>query len=178
MRKTINVILLIAVVAWLWLGMEKNPADYLRGRKKEDEVDWERIVHFSSSEFDSPDLPDSGVLMDRKTVEALDMARALQGKPWHVNSGFRTQEYNSKLKGSSSNSEHMYGLAVDIHCDSLEDMKAKLIAAKAVGFKRFGQYLSEKGNYFIHLGMRETGATEWGRERGKFRKPYFKMSEL
>ena len=43
---------------------------------------------FKMSEFDSPDQPGSGELMEPAVVQALDIARDIYGFPMKVTSGF------------------------------------------------------------------------------------------
>ena len=84
--------------------------------------------HFKFSEFDSPDLPNSGRdYMNREFLEKLDYARSISNVPFIINSGFRTSSHNKKVGGKekivdefgkviSKGSSHLYGLAVDISC--------------------------------------------------------------
>ena len=53
--------------------------------------------YFKLSEFDSPDRPGSGELMEHEVIQALDIARDIYGYPMVVtSSGFRTIEHNQK----------------------------------------------------------------------------------
>ena len=53
------------------------------------------LKHFSINEFDSPDLPNSGLNMDNDFLQMLDMAREIANIPFKINSGYRTEEYNN-----------------------------------------------------------------------------------
>ena len=68
---------------------------------------------FKMSEFDSPDQPGSGELMEPVVVQALDIARDIYGFPMKVTSGFRSVQHN-KTVGGSPKSSHLLGWAVDI----------------------------------------------------------------
>ena len=50
---------------------------------------------FKMSEFDSPDQPGSGELMEPAVVQALDIARDIYGFPMKVTSGFRSIAHNN-----------------------------------------------------------------------------------
>lgn len=111
------------------------------------------LKYFSRSEFDSPDLKDSGDKMSGEFLEMLDEARGLatevSGKdfPFKINSGFRTIEHNKKV-GGIKNSPHTKGLAADI---SVTDSRSRYIVLNSlllVGFTRFG--ISDT---FIHVDL-------------------------
>ena len=57
------------------------------------------LKYFSLDEFDSPDLPNSGVNMDRDFLAMLDNARDIAQIPFKINSGYRTKERNEQAKG-------------------------------------------------------------------------------
>jgi len=103
------------------------------------------MKYFIHKEFDSPDKPGSGNIMDECFLEMLDNARELYGKPMRVNSGYRTKKYNAKI-GGVKNSSHMLGLAADISCKSSGDRFDMLNAFMQAGFKRIGV-----ANSFIHV---------------------------
>jgi uncharacterized protein YcbK (DUF882 family) len=73
------------------------------------------LKHFKLSEFDSPDAPGSGNKMQPKFLQMLDNARSLAGVSFKVNSGYRTEAHNAKVKGVKGSS-HCQGWAADIHC--------------------------------------------------------------
>lgn len=96
------------------------------------------LRYFSYSEFDSPDKPGTGKLMDKVFLQKLDKAREIAKIPFIITSGFRTREYNSTLERSVPNSSHIYGKAVDISAvtDNEKDIIIKSLIE--VGFKRIG----------------------------------------
>ena len=109
------------------------------------------MMHFFTlEEFDSPDAPGSGAKMDYGTLQMLDLARSLYGRPMVVNSGFRTVEHNAEV-GGVENSSHLRGLAADISCRNSRDRHDMLIAFLRVGFTRIG--ISDT---FIHVDTDET----------------------
>ena len=108
------------------------------------------MKYFSFKEFDSPDKKGSGYLMDETFLSMLEDARHIAKIPFKINSGFRTKEYNQKLKKRgykvSNNSSHLKGCAVDIHCN---DSTSRFIIYNAlidVGFNRIGV-----AKTFIHV---------------------------
>ncbi len=78
------------------------------------------MKYFKYKEFDSPDLPRSGLMcMDKEFLEMLDELRGRCGFPFKVTSGFRTYNHNlslckNPLYKASKTSSHMKGVAADI----------------------------------------------------------------
>lgn len=103
------------------------------------------IKHFSPHEFNSPDNGEGSESMDRKLLLQLDATRELYGKPMKINSAFRSAKHNKKVGGSPTSS-HLYGFAVDIHCNSGYDRLHLVQSLIASGFKRIGI-----ANTFIHV---------------------------
>ena len=79
-----------------------------------------------------------------------------------LNSGFRSQQYNTKIKGAK-NSQHMLGMAMDITWPGFkpndENTEILIREAKKIGFRGVGYYDS-----FIHL---DIGPERWWDERSK-----------
>lgn len=103
------------------------------------------LKHFAITEFDSPDAPGSGSLMQVEFLKKLDDARSIAGIPFRVNSGYRTSAHNAKI-GGVKDSAHTRGWAADISAPTLQEKIAVVRAAREAGFNRFGVYDS-----FIHL---------------------------
>lgn len=101
--------------------------------------------HFKLSEFDSPDIPNSGVNMDFDFLDKLDKLRHMCGFPFVVNSGYRSKAYNQVVRGEY-NSAHLRGLAVDIRCKTSFERFTIVQNALKLGFKRIGIYPT-----FVHL---------------------------
>jgi zinc D-Ala-D-Ala carboxypeptidase len=93
--------------------------------------------YFSLSEFDCPDLPNSGKNMDINFIHKLDHARELAGITFKITSGFRTAEHNEKV-GGVKNSSHIKGVAADIAVGSGNERYIILNALIRAGFKRIG----------------------------------------
>ena len=93
--------------------------------------------YFKHSEFDSPDEPGSGQLMDPYFLQLLDKARTHAQIPFNISSGYRTKFWNKKA-GGVHNSSHLKGLAADIVCNSSSDRYIILSALLHVGFHRIG----------------------------------------
>ena len=102
------------------------------------------MKYFNIKEFDSPDLKGSGQLMDETFLSMIDDARRIANIPFKINSGFRTEKHNKKVKGKNSSS-HLSGLAADISCVDSRSRFIVLNALISVGFNRIGI-----GNTFIH----------------------------
>ena len=93
--------------------------------------------YFKLKEFNSPDKPGSGQLMDPFFLQLLDKARTHAQIPFRISSGYRTKEHNKKV-GGVPNSAHLKGLAADIVCNSSSDRYIILSALLHVGFHRIG----------------------------------------
>ena len=102
---------------------------------------------FKLSEFQSPDRPGSGELMEHEVVQALDIARDIYGFPMIISSGFRSVEHNRAV-GGSPKSSHLLGWAADIAITNSRKRFLLLEALLDAGFNRIG--VSED---FIHVDM-------------------------
>ncbi|MCB0743079.1 MAG: peptidase M15 [Ignavibacteriae bacterium] len=98
---------------------------------------FKNLKYFKRSEFDSPDLKNSGVLMSSEILNMLDNARELANIPFIITSGYRTAFHNKKI-GGVKNSSHLRGLAVDIKADNSRDRFLIVCALLQVGFARIG----------------------------------------
>ena len=68
--------------------------------------------YFKLSEFDSPDSPGSGELMEPQVLEALDVARDIAGFPFIITSGVRTVAHNKAVNGSPNRAIYSGGLLI------------------------------------------------------------------
>ena len=81
----------------------------------------------------------------------LDVLRGECGFPFIINSGLRTKKENDALQGSVSDSAHLSGLAVDLHC-IYSDRRFKMVTtALKYGVNRIGI-----GKTFVHLDIDPT----------------------
>jgi len=101
--------------------------------------------YFRYSEFESPDIPDSGHSMQPSFLRMLNHARQIAGIPFRINSGFRSKEHNAKVGGTETSS-HLTGHAADIHCTSSTYRYEIISALLQAGFNRIG--IAET---FIHV---------------------------
>jgi uncharacterized protein YcbK (DUF882 family) len=108
------------------------------------------LKHFKISEFDSPDLKDSGQKMDNIFLNLLDDAREKAGVPFKILSGYRTIEHNM-LVGGRINSSHLFGLAADIYLPKSSRNRFLIINSLfEVGFNRIG---IDFNRGFVHVDM-------------------------
>ncbi len=103
------------------------------------------MKYFTHREFDSPDIPGSGVMMDDVFLQMLDSARDMAGTVFKITSGYRTRDHNT-LVGGSATSSHLRGLAADIGYGRERDAVRIISALSRIGFTRIG-----KGEGFIHV---------------------------
>lgn len=94
---------------------------------------------FNYEEFDSPDTPSSGNLMEQDFLEMLDDARNVAGIPFVITSGYRTEDWNAYVGGARSSS-HCKGCAADIACANARERFLIVMALLEVGFDRIGIY--------------------------------------
>jgi uncharacterized protein YcbK (DUF882 family) len=118
--------------------------------------DWKNIRYFQKSEFKCQcggrycnGYP---VEIDMTMVGYADEIRHRLGKPLRVNSGLRDPRHNAAV-GGVSNSQHVYGTAVDLGCPSgTTPAKMAAIAEEVMGGTGgIGIY-----NWGIHIDSRKT----------------------
>ncbi len=102
---------------------------------------------FKLSEFDSPDRPGSGELMEPEVVQALDIARDIYGYPMIITSGVRSIDHNKSV-GGSPKSSHLLGYAADIAVPNSERRFLLVEALLDAGFHRLGL-----GKDFVHVDL-------------------------
>lgn len=79
--------------------------------------------NFSKSEFDSRDGAEMPIQVLRNIkvlAKQLQKVRTMLAMPIHINSGYRSVEYNASLPNSVKNSQHVFGKAADITIQGLE----------------------------------------------------------
>lgn len=79
----------------------------------------------------------------------LNLGRYLSGKAWIISSGLRTKEHN-KAVGGAEDSAHLEGLAVDILCSNITDLRNFAESALVAGFWEIGL-----ADDHIHLSIRK-----------------------
>ena len=83
---------------------------------------WDEIEYFDREEFKCKCAgrycDGYPAEMQEKAVRIADAARKHFGRPAHVESGLRCQEWN-RLKGGVWNSQHRYGEAIDLRIDGV-----------------------------------------------------------
>ena len=108
------------------------------------------MKYFTLDEFDSPDLPNSGINMDANFLSMLDDARHMADIPFKINSGYRTKEHNieiyRRLGKKPIDSAHLKGKAADISCSTSRERWIIITALQDAGFNRIGI-----DNNFIHV---------------------------
>ena len=103
------------------------------------------MKHFTLSEFDSPDSPESGDQMKKSFLNKLDYARAIAMTPFIINSGYRTPDHNVTV-GGKPGSSHLTGYAADIKAVGSRNRCKIVRALIESGFDRIGI-----GENFVHV---------------------------
>ena len=104
--------------------------------------------------------PKGPLLLNFDALDKLQGLRSHIGKPFHVNSAYRSPEYNAWLStqsgGVASRSKHVEGIAFDISMHN-QDRTEFVRLAREFGFNGIGHY-----NTFTHIDTRENQAEWWG----------------
>ncbi len=116
-------------------------------------TDW-RWPNFSPSELASK--REGELLVDPKSLDALQKLRNMLGKPILITSAYRSAKHNAAV-GGAPNSYHMKGMAFDCRMEN-QDPEEFVRLAKACGFNGIGYYPEQN---FIHIDTRATPTT-WG----------------
>lgn len=112
--------------------------------------------HFRVREFHSKHDPSDLVKVDERLLTLLENIRNHVGKPVHINSGYRSPEYNKTLKNASPRSQHCHGKAADIWVEGVTPKQIADIAECYLGSSGgIGIYKT-----FTHIDVR-TGCARW-----------------
>lgn len=111
--------------------------------------------HFGVWEFKCKDNS-RVIVLDKALVELLEIIRLHYNKPLHINSGYRTVQYNATLKNSSPKSQHILGKAADIWLNG--------VSPKQLYSWLDSSYPNSLGvgiyDTFVHVDVRE-GKSRW-----------------
>ncbi len=116
--------------------------------------DEERWPNFKPSEFACKGT--GRLAYSPATMDKLQFLRKVVGRPFYINSGYRSPEHNAAV-GGAENSLHMHGVAIDISMRN-HDRKAFYRTAIRLGWDGIGTY---PGSNFIHIDTRGYPA-RWG----------------
>lgn len=119
-----------------WVNWDGNKYFSLDGRK----------TNFKVREFACKDGT-SQTKIDRELVKLLQQIREHFGQPLVINSGYRTDAYNSKVGGAKA-SYHLSGQAADIRISGIAPIKIAAYA-ESLGVQGIGLYAS-----FVHVDTR------------------------
>lgn len=99
---------------------------------------WQQIRHFTREEFrckcGGRYCNGYPAEMQEAVVKIADAARAHFGKPAHVISGLRCQQWNAH-EGGVANSQHMYGEAIDLRIDGVDSEKLRQFVESQPGHR-------------------------------------------
>ena len=112
--------------------------------------------HFRVREFHSKHDPSDIVKVDERLLTLLENIRNHVGEPVHLNSGYRSPEYNATLKNASPRSQHCNGKAADIWVEGVTPKQIADIAECYLGSSGgIGIYKT-----FTHVDVR-TSCARW-----------------
>lgn len=111
--------------------------------------------HFGVWEFKCKDNT-RVIVLDKALVELLEIIRLHYNKPLHINSGYRTVQYNASLKNSSPKSQHILGKAADIWLNNVSPKQLySWLDSSYPNSLGIGIY-----DTFVHVDVRE-GKSRW-----------------
>ena len=118
---------------------------------------WDGIKHFKREEFrckcGGRYCNGYPAEMQEAAVRIADAARAHFGRPAHVVSGLRCEKWNAH-EGGVSNSQHMYGEAIDLRIDGVDSESLRQFVAKQPGHRYSYRINSTNVHFDIPVGNR------------------------
>lgn len=116
---------------------------------------WERWPNFTPSEIGRKrqDASDKTILVNPHALDCLQALRRDWGEAMHINSGYRSPDYNERIGGAKA-SKHLEGIAFDVAMPKARQA-AFIAAARRHGFRGIGRYPN-----FVHIDTRPEAA-EW-----------------
>lgn len=93
--------------------------------------------NFNSKEFDSPDMPFSGLKMDSDFMKKLQKLRSYYGYPISIESGHRSETHNEAV-GGVPDSTHVSFEGADVKARNSRERFLLVKLALLVGFTRIG----------------------------------------
>ena len=142
------------------------PSRIQQNQSNSDNIDPGQLTrNFHIDEFkcrDGSDVPKEYIENVRTLCENLQVIRETVDQPIRVISGYRTPDYNKKIKGAKK-SQHMLAKAADIR---IRGMSPRKVRAVIIGLIKKGQISSGGvGLYrtFVHYDIRGRNARWYGR---------------
>ena len=123
---------------------------------------FKKLRYFKKKEFDSPDVLNSGILMDHNFLKKLDQARSIAGMPFIISSGFRTVMHNKSV-GGVANSSHIKGLAADVKYRNSNELMLIVKSLILAGFTRIKIYKNH-----VHVDLDTDKIQNWLGVSGNF----------
>ncbi len=119
-------------------------------------------TNFHIREFkckDGTEVPEEYFSNVEKVAAQLQILRDYLGEPIHINSAYRTPNYNNRI-GGATKSQHLTASAADITVKSKTPKQVKAIVEKLIEQKKM--VIGGIGLYpgFVHLDIRKT-KTRW-----------------
>lgn len=117
-----------------WVGEDRQKPE----EKQTAQDFWQQIRHFTREEFKCKcggrycgGYPAE---MQEAVVKIADDAREHFGRPAHVISGLRCQQWNAH-EGGVANSQHMYGEAIDLRIDGVDSKTLQQFVSQQPGHR-------------------------------------------
>ncbi len=116
--------------------------------------------NFTRAEFDSKDgimMPQNVLSNVQKLATNLQVLRDHINRPVTINSGYRTPEYNKKVRGVS-NSQHLFGTAADIRVQGMTPKQVYDVIETLIAQGKMKQGGLKAYPTFVHYDTRGTKA--------------------
>jgi uncharacterized protein YcbK (DUF882 family) len=124
-------------------------------------------LNFSVAEFRCPDgspIPPEYMSNLRTLATNLQVLRDEIGESIHVNSGYRSPDYNRRI-GGARNSQHLYARAADIRARTRSPQQLQVVIEQLIAQGRMMQGGLGLYNSFVHYDVRGTRA-RWSHSGG------------
>ena len=130
--------MLVAAVAGTAAKVERPESEPADTDKPQTGTFWDDIQYFTREEFackcGGRYCNGYPAEMQEAVVKIADAAREHFGKPAHVISGLRCQQWNAH-EGGVANSQHMYGEAIDLRIDGVDSETLRQFVASQPGHR-------------------------------------------
>lgn len=116
---------------------------------------------FSINEFNSHDgaqMPPEVLNNVKELAKNLQVIRDTIGKPIKINSGYRSPEYNSTIKGAVKDSQHTKGKAADIVIEGMRPGEVGTVIKKLIAIGKIKEGGVGIYSNWVHYDIRGTKA--------------------
>lgn len=114
------------------------------------------LSEFSCHDKANTQVPSKYLNNVKELANNLQILRDYLGEPIHINSGYRTPEYNASLDGSATKSQHLLAKAADIIVTSKSPKQLHAIIEKLIKEGKMKEGGLGLYKTFVHTDVRGT----------------------